>query len=115
MTGKTVWDESLVVTPYLSSIMVFEKEDVVQQPCMGCGKCSTACPAYLVPTEIKCAYENKDFKELKKLHTLDCVQCGLCSYVCPSRVEITDYVGKAKEELKKHNSLKMKDKEAKNG
>lgn len=115
MTGKTVLDDSLVVTSSLSSVMVFEKEEVTIQPCMGCGKCASVCPAYLVPTEIKNAYEDKNYKLLKKLHTLDCVQCGLCSYVCPSRVEITNYVGLAKEELKKHNSLKVKEKEAKNG
>ena len=114
MTGKTVWDESLVITSYLSSIMVFDKEPIEVQPCIGCGKCASACPAYLVPTEIKRAYEDKNYVDLKKMHTLDCVQCGLCSYVCPSRVEITNYVGLAKEELKKYNSLK-KDKEAKNG
>ena len=114
MTGKTVWDDSLVITSYLSSVMVFDKEPTIEQPCIGCGKCASVCPAFLVPTEIKRAYEDKNYVDLKKMHTLDCVQCGLCSYVCPSRVEITNYVGLAKEELRKYNLLK-KDKEAKNG
>ena len=25
-----------------------------------------------------------------------CITCGLCTYICPSKIEVTDWVGKAK-------------------
>ena len=108
MTGKTVLDDSLVVSSTLGGIIILEKPKTVKQPCMGCGKCAQHCPAYLVPTEIKKALDAKEYKTLEKLHTLDCVQCGLCSYVCPSRVDITNYVDMAREELKKYYSINSK-------
>ena len=108
MTGKTVLDDTLVVSSTLGAVIVLEKQEVLAQPCMGCGKCASACPAFLVPTEIKMASEAKDYKTLAKLHTMDCVQCGLCSFVCPSRVDITSYVASAKEELKKYISVNKK-------
>ncbi|MBQ8293268.1 MAG: RnfABCDGE type electron transport complex subunit C [Bacilli bacterium] len=108
MTGKTVLDDSLVVSSTLGGIIVLDRKEGLKQPCMGCGKCSLACPAYLVPTEIRKAYEQKDFVALGKLHTMDCVKCGLCSYVCPSRVDITYYVSLAKNDLKNYQSVNNK-------
>lgn len=108
MTGRTVLDDSLVVSSTLGGVIVLEKQEVLKQPCMGCGKCASACPAFLVPTEIRAASEAKDYKALAKLHTMDCVQCGLCSFVCPSRVDITNYVGLAKEELRKYSTINKK-------
>lgn len=105
MTGKTVVDDSLIVSSALGGVIVLEKQEGLKQPCMGCGKCASACPAFLVPTEIRRASEAKDYAVLAKLHTMDCVQCGLCSFVCPSRVDITNYVGKAKDELRKYYLL----------
>lgn len=108
MMGNAVLDSSLVVSSTLGGIIILEKPEIVKQPCMGCGKCAKHCPAYLVPTEIKKALDAKDYRTLDRLHTLDCVQCGLCSYVCPSRVDITNYVGEARETLKKYYSMNNK-------
>lgn len=108
MTGKAVLDDSLIVSPTLNGIIVLEKLEIVKQPCMGCGKCSTYCPAFLVPTEIRKASEEKDYVALSKMHVTDCVECGLCSFLCPSRVDITSYVAKAKEEVKKYYSMNNK-------
>ena len=110
MTGKAVLDDSLVVSSTLGGVLILEKQEILKQPCMGCGKCSTYCPAFLVPTEIRKALEEKDYRALSKMHTLDCVECGLCSFLCPSRVDITSYVAQAKEELKKYNSINSKNK-----
>ncbi|MBN2503945.1 MAG: 4Fe-4S binding protein, partial [Bacilli bacterium] len=40
-------------------------------------------------------------KLIKDLNTEKCMACGLCSYVCPSHIEISDFVAKAKELLRK--------------
>ena len=73
---------------------------------MGCGKCATHCPMKLTPTEIKQAYLNNDLNLLLDLQTKKCIQCGLCSYVCPSKIEISDYVNKAKNFIYKNESNK---------
>ena len=107
MTGRAILFDDLVVTPNLGSVIIMPKKIHLNNPtCMGCGKCAENCPSFLVPTEIKKAYLNKDVKALAALNANKCVQCGLCSYVCPSRIEMTDYVGKAKDMLMKANAVK---------
>ncbi len=108
MMGKSIMFDDLVITENLGCILVKPNTDHQNNPsCMGCGKCSEVCPAFLTPTEIKVALDNNDMDALNQLNTLKCIQCGSCSYVCPSRVDITEVVGKAKEALKKANALKV--------
>ena len=98
MTGKTVMGQNLVISASLGSVIIKPKPaSIKSEPCMGCGKCASHCPAYLTPTEIVHALEDNDVDALKDLCVTKCVQCGLCSYVCPSRIELTEKVCKAKE------------------
>lgn len=102
LTGKTVGTDDLILTPELCAVTVLKKNHNKNNPeCLGCGKCSSVCPAFLTPTEIKLAFENNDLDLLKELCANKCIQCGLCSYICPSRIEITNIVGRAKEALAK--------------
>ncbi len=112
MMGKTVQEDSLIVSSNLSGIIVLAPKPSITQPCMGCGKCASSCPAYLVPTEIKKTSILEDYKALEKLHTTSCINCGLCSYVCPSRVDITASVCEAKNKLLEYQNAR---KEKKNG
>ena len=106
MTGRALFFDDLVITSTVGSIIVNEKHNTKALECIGCGKCSENCPAYLTPTAIKQAYLSNNVSDLASLNVNKCVQCGLCSYVCPSRVEMTDYMAKAKEMLAKANFKK---------
>ncbi|MDD3865026.1 MAG: RnfABCDGE type electron transport complex subunit C [Candidatus Izemoplasmatales bacterium] len=102
MTGRAILIDELVVNDTLGSVIVKPMPDEKHHPaCLGCGKCADACPVYLTPTEIQRALESKDSQAIKELNAQKCMQCGLCSYVCPSHIEISDYVAKAKELLRK--------------
>lgn len=36
-------------------------------------------------------------KILDKLHANKCIECGMCSYVCPAKINVKEFVKKAKE------------------
>lgn len=98
MTGRSIMSDNLVVSASLGSIIIKPKNIHENNPnCMGCGKCSSNCPAHLTPTEIMQAHDVDDVNGLRDLCVTKCIQCGLCSYVCPSRIEVTEKVGKAKD------------------
>ncbi|MFA5290200.1 MAG: RnfABCDGE type electron transport complex subunit C, partial [Candidatus Izemoplasmatales bacterium] len=102
MTGRAILIDDLVVSDTLGSVLVLDKpHDVAHPECLGCGRCADVCPVFLTPTEIQRGFERKDVPAIKRLNADKCMQCGLCSYVCPSHIEITDYVYKAKELLRK--------------
>ncbi len=102
MTGRAILIDDLIVSDTLGAVIVKPMpENKLHPECLGCGKCADVCPVYLTPTEIKKAYETKDVELIKKLNAQKCMACGLCSYVCPSHIEITDFVGKAKDLLRK--------------
>ncbi len=107
MTGHAILFDDLVITSTVGSIIVKKKNTKVKSlNCIGCGKCAEKCPAFLTPTSIRQAFLSKNVDELRDLRVNKCVQCGLCSYVCPSRVEMTDYMFKAKDMLAKATVLK---------
>ncbi len=101
MTGNAILIDDLIVSDTLGAVIVKPIVEKNHPACLGCGKCSDVCPVYLTPTEIKRALDMKDTKMIQDLMADKCIQCGLCSYVCPSHIEITDFVGKAKDLLKK--------------
>ncbi len=102
MSGRAILIDDLIVSDTLGSVIVKPMpEETKFAECLGCGRCADVCPVYLTPTEIKRAYEMKDIGALKELNAQKCMQCGLCSYVCPSHIEISDFVSKAKDMLKK--------------
>ena len=49
---------------------------------------------------------------MEKLDVMRCIECGMCTYTCPSKIEVTDFVVKAKRRLNlaniKKNALKKK-------
>ena len=59
-----------------------------QTACIRCGRCISACPMGLMPTELEKAYDKKDKKRLTKLKVNLCMNCGACSYVCPARRDL---------------------------
>lgn len=102
MTGRAILVDELIVNDTLSAVIVKPLPEHKEHPnCLGCGKCADVCPVFLTPTEIQRAFEQKDTNAIKLLNADKCIACGLCSYVCPSHIEITDYVAKAKDLLRK--------------
>ena len=60
------------------------------------------CPANICPVLIKDSINNVE--KLKTLDVSKCVSCGLCSYICPSKIQVREYVRKAKEKIKESDN-----------
>ena len=54
--------------------------EIETDQCVGCGKCSTACPMGLDVRKL--VSEDKD----GALKTTECIQCGACVDDCPKKV-----------------------------
>lgn len=59
-------------------------------PCIHCGRCLSACPLNLMPTEIAKAFRQKDAEALQKLKVNLCMNCGSCTYVCPAKRPVAE-------------------------
>ena len=49
-----------------------------------------------LPVKMMQAEKRADVEMLEKLDVMRCVECGTCTYVCPSKIEVTDFISKAK-------------------
>lgn len=61
-----------------------------QTNCIKCGRCISACPLNLMPTELEKAYDRRDKEALMKLKVGLCMNCGSCSYVCPAKRDLAE-------------------------
>lgn len=94
LTGITMKNDNFIVDQNLDGILTIKAEEIIEKPCIKCGKCINICPQKLNPlmlTHIK----NKD--KLKKLNIDKCTNCALCSYICPSRRNINAKIKEVKE------------------
>ena len=96
MMGASVPSDDCIITKTVTSIIVLNKTSYVEEPCVRCGSCVLSCPVHLEPVQIMNAVKTLDKERIKKLNPLKCIECGLCTYSCTSKIQVTDYVRKAK-------------------
>jgi electron transport complex protein RnfC len=100
MMGKCLESDDLIVTKNLNCVLVIKDFEEGALPCIRCGRCIEACPAYICPVLIK--DHVNDYEALKYLHPEKCIECGLCSYICPSKIRVRESVREAKKEIRRH-------------
>ncbi|MBO6280423.1 MAG: RnfABCDGE type electron transport complex subunit C [Bacilli bacterium] len=96
MMGASVPSDDCIITKTVTSIIILDKTNYVEEPCVRCGSCVLSCPVHLEPVQIMNAVKAIDKERIKKLNPLKCIECGLCTYSCTSKIQVTDYVRKAK-------------------
>ena len=96
MMGASVPSDDCIVTKTVTSIIILDKVEVKEEPCVRCGTCVLSCPCHLEPVQIMNAVKTLDKERIKALNPLKCIECGLCAYSCTSKIPVTDYVRKAK-------------------
>jgi len=96
MMGASVPSDDVIITKTVTSIIVLDKTNYVEEPCIRCGSCVLSCPVNLEPVQIMNAVKVRDKERIKRLNPLKCIECGLCTYSCTSKIQVTDYVRRAK-------------------
>ena len=77
-----------------------EKAEKQMSFCLHCGRCTTVCPAGLLPQLLAEAAEEENYERYeKKLYGMDCIQCGSCSFACPAKRPLTTVFKQAKAEV----------------
>ncbi len=96
MMGASVPSDDCIITKTVTSIIVFDKASYKEEPCVRCGSCVLSCPVGLEPVQIMNAVKSLDKERIKALNPLKCIECGLCAYSCTSKIQVTDYIRRAK-------------------
>jgi electron transport complex protein RnfC len=91
MMGSWQSDLQAPVTRELAGLIALtraETRQAAETPCIGCGRCLSACPWRLAPVEIYKALEHGRFAEAEAAGLAECTGCGCCAYVCPARIPL---------------------------
>ena len=96
MMGASIPSDDAIISRTVTSIIVFDKATYKEQPCVRCGSCVLSCPVGLEPVQIMNAVKSIDKERIKALNPLKCIECGLCAYSCTSKIQVTDFVRRAK-------------------
>ncbi len=111
MMGITQKTDQIQAIKNTSSILVFRKEDVVEDldnNCIKCGKCQGVCPMSLQPVQIS-AYSNlRMFDEAEAYNIMDCIECGSCSFICPAKRGLLPAIRKGKKQIVKRRKKNAK-------
>ena len=99
MMGLSQHDLDVPATKGTSGILCLGGAQVREAPpgpCIGCGRCVTACPMGLSPTTLCRLIENELVGEADEWNALDCIECGSCSFVCPAWIPLVQSIRYAK-------------------
>ncbi|MDD3519165.1 MAG: electron transport complex subunit RsxC, partial [Chromatiales bacterium] len=103
MMGNAVASLDVPITKGASGVLVMPEETGDDgegqriQPCIRCGRCLSACPVNLNPSELGRLAAKREYAAMQeRFHLNDCFECGCCSYVCPSNIPLVQYFRIAK-------------------
>lgn len=101
MTGPALAVLDVPIAKGTSGVVALSPEDAApemdgDQPCIRCGRCAEACPAFLQPFQIATLANRRDYSLAEPFHPIDCIECGACSYVCPTRRPLLQLIRLAK-------------------
>jgi len=96
LTGVQMSSDEFAITESIDSINVSEYREVEEDVCIKCGDCNDICPAGILPQNIMDAELRSVNLRIVELNTNLCVECGLCAYVCPSKINVLEWVRRAK-------------------
>jgi len=96
LSGEQIEDDSFSITASVETVNVNSPTDEPEDICIKCGECNDICPAGILPQNIMDAELRNVNARIVDLHTDECVECGLCSYVCPSKINVLEWVRRAK-------------------
>jgi electron transport complex protein RnfC len=66
------------------------------QACISCGRCVTACPMRLIPSELSQFIEADDVEGAEQIALMDCIECGSCAFVCPAHRPLVHHMRRGK-------------------
>ncbi len=104
MMGRALWSTAVPVTKKVGGILAITSPLYEASPCIRCGKCVSACPLQLMPSELYRSVEKGDMNAAKFYDIDLCNDCGCCTYVCPARIPILQNIRVGKEILAKKRS-----------
>jgi Na+-translocating ferredoxin:NAD+ oxidoreductase RnfC subunit len=96
VTGRAVTDPSVPVTAATRCVIAMLRPPRYKTyACIGCGRCSRACPRGIVPWRIYQEMERSRPDPLKLLNARSCIDCASCSMICPSGLDLAAAVKRA--------------------
>lgn len=100
MMGLALPHDELPVVKATNCIVAASRLDLepraAEMPCIRCGLCADACPAFLLPQQIHLHVQSGDLAGMARYGLLDCIECGCCDYVCPSQIPLVERFREAK-------------------
>ena len=96
MTGIQVLTDEIAITSNTNAFNISEYRDDEEDVCIKCGDCNDVCPVGILPQNIMDAELRSVNSRIVDLNTNLCTECGLCTYVCPSKINVVEWVRRAK-------------------
>jgi electron transport complex protein RnfC len=96
LTGYQLETDNFSITASVDSINVGVIRSEEEEICIKCGDCNDVCPAGILPQNIMDAEIRSVKGRIVDLNTSECIECGLCTYVCPSKINVLEWVRRAK-------------------
>lgn len=93
ITGRVVANVNMPVVKNTAAILALRADEVHagrEEPCVGCGACTRACPVALDPILLHDLVLSGRVGESRANGLDQCLECGLCAHVCPSRIPLVE-------------------------
>jgi electron transport complex protein RnfC len=104
MMGFAQPDLDTPLTKGVTGVVVLTRAEYSPRPtypCIQCGRCLDACPAFLNPSRLGMLAQLGRYEEMEAAHLADCMLCGSCSYVCPSNIPLSQMFALGKGALRR--------------
>ncbi len=109
MMGTALIDTRVPLLKSNNAVLAFSASSSVCKPerdCIRCGRCHSACPMGLIPTQIEKFVKLKDAEMLEKCGIGVCMECGSCAFSCPSGKPLVQHMRLAKEIVREAGAKK---------